>query len=267
MLDGLRLYFRYVSVSLRSQLEYPASFVMMTLGNLASTVIEFLGILALFSRFGTLRDWTLPEIALFYGMVNVAFAISEAAARGFDIFHRQVKSGDFDRILLRPRSTVLQVMGTEFQLMRVGRFAQGLVVLLWGAKQLELSVNATVPFLMAASILGGAFLFSGLFVLRATLAFWSVESLELVNAVTYGGVQVAQMPVTIYRKWFRNFFIWIIPLATINYFPLMVILHRSDPLSTPAWFAWLSPLVGVLFFFVSLGVWNFGVRHYHSTGS
>lgn len=267
MRDAWHLYLHYVSISLRSQLQYPTSFIMMVIGHMATTAIDFLGIWGLFARFGSLQDWTLPEVALFYGMVHLAFAISEAAARGFDIFYRQVKSGDFDRILLRPRSAVLQVIGTEFQLMRIGRFMQGLVVLLWGAKQLEDVLNGRAIFLIAASIIGGAFLFSGLFVLQATLSFWSVDSLELVNTVTYGGVQAAQVPVTIYRKRFRNFFIWIVPLATINYFPLTAILHRPDPLGTPIWIAWLSPVLGLAFFLLCLRIWTFGVKHYHSTGS
>ena len=68
MRDGIGLYLHYVSISLRSQLQYPASFVMMAVGNLVINGLEFLGIWALFSRFGTLRDWTHPEVALFYGI-------------------------------------------------------------------------------------------------------------------------------------------------------------------------------------------------------
>ena len=267
MRDGIGLYLHYVSISLRSQLQYPASFVMMAVGNLVINGLEFLGIWALFSRFGTLRDWTLPEVALFYGIVHIAFAISEAAARGFDILHRQIKSGEFDRILLRPRSTVLQVMGLEFQLLRIGRITQALVVLCWGISNLEIALTFPQILLILAAILGGSLLFSGLFVLQATLSFWSVESLELVNLVTYGGVETAQVPMAIYRKWFQSFFTWIIPLATINYFPLMAILKRPDPLGTPLWLSWFSPLAGLLFFVGCLQIWNFGVQHYHSTGS
>lgn len=267
MRDAIRLYLRYVSISLRSQLQYPASFLMMSVGNLAITAIEFLGIWALFSRFGSLGEWTLPEVALFYGMVHMAFAISEAAARGFDILHRQVRSGDFDRILLRPRSTVLQVMGLEFQLLRVGRFTQGLVVLGWGISNLDMTLTIAQVFLIIAAILGGSLLFSGLFVLQATLSFWSVDSLEVVNLTTYGGVETAQIPISIYRGWFRSFFTWIIPLATINYFPLMAILDHPDPLRIPLWLSWFSPLAGLLFFVLCLQIWDVGVRHYHSTGS
>ncbi|NMB47041.1 MAG: ABC transporter permease [Firmicutes bacterium] len=267
MRDGISLYFRYISLSWRSQLQYPASFIMMALGNLVITAIEFLGIWALFARFGSLGEWTLPEVALFYGMVHMAFAISEALARGFDTLHRYVRSGEFDRILLRPRSTVLQVMGLEFQLLRVGRFAQGLVVLIGGMSSLQMQLAFTQVLLIMAAILGGSLLFSGLFVLQATLSFWSVDSLEVVNLTTYGGVETAQVPISVYRGWFRSFFTWIIPLATINYFPLMAILDHADPLHLPSWLSWLSPLVGLAFFLICLQIWNWGVKHYHSTGS
>ena len=39
------------------------------------------------------------------------------------------------------------------------------------------------------AVAGGVALFVGILVLQATLAFWTVESLEIVNVLTYGGVQ------------------------------------------------------------------------------
>ena len=47
------------------------------------TGIEFLGIWALFDRFGQVRGWTLPQVALFYGMISITLAISDAIGRGF----------------------------------------------------------------------------------------------------------------------------------------------------------------------------------------
>ncbi len=126
MLDSFRLYFRYIGISIRGQMQYRASFVMLSAGHFFVTGIEFLGIWAMFDRFGSLRGWSLAEVAMFYGMINVAFACADGFARGFDIFPQMVKSGDFDRLLLRPRSTALQVAAQELQLMRVGRLMQGL---------------------------------------------------------------------------------------------------------------------------------------------
>jgi ABC-2 type transport system permease protein len=91
--------------------------------------------------------------------------------------------------------------------------------------------------------------------------------LEIVNCATYGGVETAQFPVNIYRPWFRAVFTFVIPLATINYFPIQALLNLADPLGSPRWIQWISPLAGVLFFLVCLEGWRFGVKHYTSTGS
>ncbi len=267
MLDAFRLYSRYIGISFRSQMQYRASFLMMSAGQFLLIGIEFLSIWVLFERFGSIQGWKLAEVALFYGMVNMAFATAEAVARGFDSFANLVKSGDFDRVLLRPRSTALQLVGQELQLRRIGRFLQGLVVLLWAASALEIAWSPARVALIIASVLGGACLFFGLIVLQATLAFWTTETLEIMNTLTHGGVIAAQYPLEIYRPWFRKFFTFVVPLACVNYFPGLAILGRSDPLGTPVLFQWLAPGVGVVFLIVALQVWKIGVRHYRSTGS
>lgn len=267
MRDSLSVYARYVGASMCSQMQYRASFIMAAAGQFLGTGIEFLGLWALFSRFGSLREWTMPEVALFYGMVNCAFALSEAFARGFDTFNGMVRTGDFDRVLLRPRSTVLQVAARELQLMRIGRLSQGLFVLIYAACALDVAWTPAKVALVAASLVGGACAFSGLFVLQATMCFWSTETLEVMNTMTYGGVEAAQYPLTIYTSWFRRFFTFVVPLACINYFPAHAILGREDTLGTPPIVHWCAPLIGVAFLAVTLQVWRFGVRHYRSTGS
>jgi ABC-2 type transport system permease protein len=248
-------------------MQYRASFIMLALGHLAITGIEFLGILVLFHRFGSLRSWELVEVAFMYGVVNIAFSISDAASRGFDTFGIMVKSGEFDRLLTRPRSTALQLAGQELTLRRVGRLAQGLFILIWASYALDIDWTAARVALVFAAVFGGAALFSGLVILQATLAFWTTETLEIMNTVTYGGVETTQYPLVIYRPWFRDIFIYVVPLATVSYFPTLAILGRPDSLGTPVLFQYLSPLIGVGFLIITLQVWQFGVRHYRSTGS
>ena len=266
-MNNLRLYFRYTAISVRGQMQYRASFVMMSLGQLLITGVEFLGIWALFQRFGSLRGWTLPQVALLYGMVNVAFALADAFGRGFDLFAEMIRLGDFDRLLLRPRDTALQVGAREFVLMRIGRLLQGLVVLSWGAARLNIAWTAPKMALLIAAILGGACMFYGLFVLQATLSFWTIESLEIMNTVTYGGTETAQYPLPIYQGWFRRFFTWVVPLACVNYLPAQAILGRPDPLGAPPALQWTAPAVGIAFLLLCLQAWKLGVRHYRSTGS
>jgi ABC-2 type transport system permease protein len=267
MVNGCQLYLRYIGLSFRAQMQYRASFVMSTLGHMLATGIEFLAVWALFDRFGSLEEWTLPEVALFYGIVHVAFSLTDATARGFDSFAAMVKAGDFDRLLLRPRSTVLQLAGQELVLRRAGRLGQGLVILLWAASALGIVWSPARVALVLYCIVGGACLFYGLFVLQATMAFWTTESLEIVNTVTYGGVETAQFPLTIYKRWFRRFFTFVVPLACVNYYPVAALVGR--PAAGGGWLAlqYAAPGVGVLFLLVTLRIWHFGVRHYRSTGS
>jgi ABC-2 type transport system permease protein len=265
--SDLRLYFRYVGSSIRSQLQYRASFLLQTFGQCAVTGIEFVGIWALFHRFGELRGWSLPEAAMFYGMISITFAIADAFARGFDAFGNMVKNGEFDRLLVRPRSTVLQLIGQELTLRRAGRFIQGAVVLGWAAAAADVNWSIWVLALLCLAVVGGVCLFTGLVVLQATSTFWTTESLEIWNAFTYGGVTMSQYPIAIYRPWFRRMFTYVIPLACVNYFPVMAVLQRTDPIGTPTLLGWVAPVAGIAFLAASLQVWKVGVLHYQSVGS
>ena len=265
---GLALYGRFVSVSIQAQLQYRTSFVLMTIGHFVTSVVEALGLWALFDRFGMLGQWSLAQVAFLYGIVNVAFPISEAVARGFDIFGRDfVKTGNFDRLLLRPRSTVLQLAGHDFQLQRIGRLLQGLIVLGIAIWLLDVDWRAHQILLLLFTIASGVVFFYALFIFQATLSFWTTESLELMNTLTYGGVETAQYPLAIYRPGFRRFFTFVVPLGCISYFPALAILGINDPLGSTRLMQWLAPLAGFVFFAGALVAWQFGIRHYTSTGS
>ena len=128
-MNDFLLYLRYISVSFKSQMQYKVSFWLQVIGQLLVTAVEFFGVWALFSRFNSIGTWTLNEVALFYGTINISFACADALGRGFDSFSTIIKSGDFDRLLVRPRTTALQLLGKEFTLKRIGRFFQGMVVM------------------------------------------------------------------------------------------------------------------------------------------
>ncbi|MGK3985907.1 ABC-2 family transporter protein [Sorangium sp. So ce136] len=121
--------------------------------------------------------------------------------------------------------------------------------------------------LLAGAIGGGACVFYGLLVLQATLCFWTVESLEIMNTLTYGGTKAAQYPLTLYGDWFRRFFTFVVPLAFVSYIPAGALLARPTVPALPEAVRWASPVVGVAFLLVSLRIWRFGERRYQSTGS
>jgi len=264
--DALRLYFRLLGVSLKSQMEYRVSFLMQGTGIMLIFLIELAGILALFDRFGRLGTWSLPEVALLYGMVHTSFSLAELSGRGFDEFSGHVRTGDFDRILLRPRSTLLQVAGLKLPLHRLGRHLQGVVVLLWALWALGIPLTPARISLLALAVTGGAMTFYGVFILYAVVCFWTVESLEMMNIVTHGGLEAGQYPLDIYRPWLRRVF-YVVPVACAAWLPSFAILGRTPPPGIPVLLPWLAPLAGPAFLLVAARTWEFGVRRYRSTGS
>jgi ABC-2 type transport system permease protein len=264
---ALALYGRYIAISMRGQLQYRASFAMQVTGQLVGTAVEFLGMWALFDRFGALGPWSLAQVAFFYGIADVSFAVATAFSRGFDLFGAMVKSGDFDRLLLRPRSTVLQLLGQELTLMRVGRLAQGLVILTWASQAAGVDWSAARVGLLLAALTGGVCLYTGIVVLQATSTFWTVETLEVWSSFTYGGNYASQYPLPIYRRWFRGVLLTVLPLGCVVYLPAVAILDAADPLGTPVALQWAAPVAGVAFLLLSLQIWKLGVRRYSSTGS
>lgn len=263
------LYLRMVVVSIKAQMQYKMSFFLSAVGQFVTTGVEISGIWALFTRFGNLEHWNVAQVCLFYGLVNVSFAVADALSTGFDQFgNLYVKTGHFDRLLVRPRSLFLQLMGQELALRRVGRFAQGLVVLVWALYTLDLEPGFYRLSMLLITMVGSVCFFLALLIFGATLSFWSTESLELMNTLTYGGVESAQYPMAIYEAWFRKFFTYVVPLACISYFPVVAILGIDDPVGSSRLFQTLAPLAGCAFLFIAMGVFqSIGVRHYTSTGS
>jgi ABC-2 type transport system permease protein len=207
----------------------------------------------------------LDEIALLYGLVHVSFALSEGAARGSDTFHLLVRWKDFDRLLVPPRPTGLQVAGQEWQLMRVGRPAQGAVVLAWACHALEFHTAPAAAAAVLWTCLGCTCIFAGLPVLQATFAFRTVEGLNVFNAVTYGGVETAQYPLEICWESLRTLFVPVIPLARVSYHAAhLLLLRRSLPLA--ALLLRVAPGAGNLVLLAALGACRFGERRNQSAG-
>ena len=263
----LKLYFNLISAILRSQMQYRASFIMQIISQFIVTFTDFIAIMFIFGKFSDIKGWSLWEVGLLYGMTSVSFAISEMTARGFDMFSRMIRLGDFDRVLLRPAGVFIQLMTADFDLRKLGRILQGLLVLVIAWRMLGLGLNLSKIAFLIAAIINGIIFYMAILIAGATVCFWSVESTELPNMFTYGGVEATSYPIPIYRRWFRNILIFVVPLAFVNYFPALYILDMPDPLGLPYCIRFLFPLASIAAMTLAVRFWNYGVQHYQSTGS
>jgi ABC-2 type transport system permease protein len=263
----LDLYRRLIGVQLRSQLAYRVSFLMgvlsVGLGNLA----EFATLALVLARFEGIGAWGMREIAFLYGMVSTAFGIMDLVFGGFDpqSFGRAVRRGTFDLFLLRPIDLTLQVLGSTFELRRLGRIGQGAAILIIALPRVQWTLLkvAYLPVVLASLVL----FYGALFVAGATITFWTIQSIEAMNILTYGGSEMMSYPMHIYGRDLRRFFTYIVPAVFLNYYPSLYFLDLPDPFGMPAYAPFLAPLVAAAMMAAALAFWRFGIRHYASTGT
>jgi ABC-2 type transport system permease protein len=247
---------------------YPTAFMLRFASQFLITISEFGGLFALFARFRHIGHWHFADVALFYGAVSTSFALAEMTSRGFEMFGPQfVKTGDFDRILLRPRAETLQLAGFEFGFTSVGRVLQGLFALAIAVHLLPIDWNVARVTTLLWAITGGFALFWAILILQATLSFWTVEALEVTNTLTYGGVEAGQYPLDVYAAWFRKFLLFVVPIGCVSYLPIASLLGRASITGVPSYVADLAPCAAFIFLALSLAAWRAGVAHYTSTGS
>jgi len=258
----VKLYLRYLSMHLRTAMEYKASFWSGTLGQFLVSFSAYLTVRFLMDRFGAVEGFTYAEVLLCFGAVLMAFALAECFARGFDTFSRLIGNGQFDRMMVRPRSLIFQVLATKVEFTRLGRFLQAALVLAWAVARAPVAWTPARALVLAEMILCGAALFGALFLCYAGLCFFTTEGLEVVNILTDGSREFGAYPLSVYGKTALRFYTYLVPLACVQYYPLLWLLGRD----VPAWYA-LLPLGGAAFLLPAYGLWRLGLRHYKSTGS
>jgi ABC-2 type transport system permease protein len=265
----LDIYRRLISVQIRSQLQYRTSFLLDTFATGFMDGISFLTIALIMQRFEGIGGWSLAEVAFLYGMVELAFGVMDMFFSGFDPanFGRQVRLGAFDQLLLRPISVTLQVLGSQFIIRRLGRIAQGLAVLVFAMVSLNIHWSLAKLLYMPAVVASLVCFFGGLFIVGATITFWTVDSIEVINIFTYGGSEMMAYPMHIYPDWMRRFFTYIIPAIFLNYAPALYFLDKPDPLGLPSFAAFLAPVAGLAILLAAFLFWQYGMRHYQSTGT
>lgn len=266
---ALSLYRRLIGIRIRSQMQYRVSFLLELLTTAIGSGIAFLTVALVLERFHKVGGWTLGEIALLYGSVETAFGAMDMIFSGFDphIFGNQVRLGTLDQMLLRPVSVTLQVFGSEFLLRRIGRIIQGLIVLVLGLAWVDITWTPHKLLLLPVMLVSTVCFFGGLFIIGSTITFWTVDSIEAINILTYGGTEMLAYPMHIYPTWMVRFFTFIVPAIFLNYYPVVFLLGKPDPYHMPGFAAFLSPVVGLGVLAASLLFWRFGIRYYQSTGT
>lgn len=260
-------YWLLIVMWIRSALAYPASFVLMLVSSMLVTLTDFVSVLMIFSHITSFGGFSLGEMGLLYATASMTLGIADLFTGSIERVGERIRTGSFDAYLIRPVPAFLQTAADGFALRRVGRPIQAGAVLVFALTMVDVDWTVARGIMLVVSVIAGSVIFGTLFVFGAAFQFVSVDSAELANSVTYGGQALAQFPLPVFGKEIVRAVTFVVPIAFVNYYPVLFVLGKPAPLGLPSWIGVLSPLVAAVMVALASLAWRAGLRRYRSTGS
>lgn len=254
----MKLYFTYLRLHIKRQVHYRLSFLFITFGQFCFTSTSLFMIYFLMENTPELFGFTRNEVLIAGAIINLSYALSECFARGFDQFGSLIKTGDFDRLIVRPVNEVTQVFMNTIDFTRLGRFSVALVTLIIVAYPYPWTTWLYFLFL----VLTGAMLYTCIFILIGAVCFYTTENLEVFNILTDGSKEFGKVPYGFYGESLLKFLTFVFPLALVQYYPLLAILNKVDQ----PFYLW-TPVMAYLFMIPTAFAWTVARRHYQSSGN
>ncbi len=262
-MTSFNLYCKYIRMNFLSGLQYKG-WPIMVIQVFIVTLTDPIALIFMFSRFGNIGEWTMERLLLIYAIAVTSFGLAETFCRGFDYFPwKMIRSGDFDRVLLRPRSLIVQIAGSYFHIHRIARVISGIFAIIWCLHRMKVEVSPMDIVVLIFALAGGFLTYSGVFIFSSGIAFFTIQALDWIYIFTNASYQVTRCPIEYMPKALRYLFTFFMPMLVISYYPASAICGWGESyykglLAMPA---------GLAFLILSSFVWRFGVRHYKSTGS
>jgi ABC-2 type transport system permease protein len=218
--------------------------------------------------FPDINGWKPSELMFMFSLLFSTYGILIVFSTGLRDFDATVRSGSFDRYLLRPRGLLFQIIASDADwFAAIGHGGLGVCLFLVSASAIGVPWRpATVAYYLAAMV-GGVLIQGAIFLVFAALSLRFIKT-ESLREVAYWNVRkFAVYPISVFPKFIQGVLIYVVPFAFVNYFPAQFILRKQDMAQYPEWFMYITPIVGVSLLALAYLFWKGSLRQYQSSGS
>ncbi len=268
MKDIVHLVGVYTKTTAKSWFQYRVDAL---LRSLAVFLRESTGIIVIYftlQKFDTLNGWNIYELLFLYSLLFLTYGIMIVFFTGLRDFGRTVRSGGFDRFILRPRGLLFQLIFANADwFAAVGHGGLGVVLFLVSAGKVGIVWNVWKVLYYLFAVAGGVLIQGAVFLVLATLNIYLLETGSLKELLYFNMRKFAGYPISIFHKAVQFIMIYIMPFAFVNYFPAQYLLRKEDMAGYPQVFLYLTPVVGVGMYLAAYSFWRFSVKYYKSSGN
>jgi ABC-2 type transport system permease protein len=265
-MQTLRIALALAAADLRGSMQYRANFIAQIVVGVVWQCTGFLFLWVVLSRFNTLAGWTLGSVAFLYALRLSAHALDSIFFLPLEYLSWQIRQGEVDRYLVRPLPPLLQIITSHISLVVFGDTLSAVILLVAATTLAPVDWSPVAVLYLVLAMIGGALIESALKLIAASLAFRALNTDALGEFIDSFFATFGNYPLKIYGPVLQSAFTFVLPLAFVAYFPAAVLVNRTGDLLVPALVAYLSPLVGVLWFAAAYWFFNHELRCYQSSG-
>lgn len=264
---GPAAYLLLVRTWMRASSQYRVSLLLTSLAQILTTCLDLVAILVIYTQVQTLAGFTLPETLYLYGTTRLAFALSDVVASGVETLPTMIRLGNFDLALIRPASSLAQVLADQFTPKRFGKLIAPIVTLTWALATVHVHWTALKLTICVSTVICGFIIYCAIWVLTGCISFVAVDAQEVANSFTYGSEFATEYPITIFGKPLGLALTFVLPVAFVTWQPSLYVLGHADPFGLPGFLRFASPLAAALLSGLAALGWRGCIRRYRSTGS
>jgi ABC-2 type transport system permease protein len=256
------IYFRCLGQQMKAILAYEADFAILMFSAALVQLVGFAFIWAIFQRIPSVNGWTFWQVVMMYALIFVTEGVGSLFFEGTWRVSQLVYTGQFDQILLRPVSPIVQVLAGAVGYNGLGNIATGmtLIVIAMANAPVQWTPGRLAMFgilLVSASIIRVAINLGS-----AASAFWVKTPWSMIPVFVHQLGDFAKYPITIYSVGVQALIVIAVPFAFISFFPTAYV-FRVEAWSLAGL---LTPLVAIYCMAMAVVLFRIGLRRYESTG-
>lgn len=219
-------------------------------------------------KFDTLSGWNIYEMLFLCSLIFMTYGIMIIFFTEIRDFGKTVRDGSFDRFLLRPRGLLFQILFSNADwFASIGQGGLGVALFIVSAGKVGVSWNAENICYYILTVAGGVLIQGAIFLFLAALNIYLLETNSLKELLYWNMRKFAGYPISIFGKLIQTIMIYIMPFAFVNYFPAQYLLRKNDMNQYPAFYMYLTPVIGIVMYILSYLFWRYSIRFYKSSGN
>lgn len=263
MLKEIKLYPKYVSMSLRSTLSYKAEAIISIIGFLITNLALLASTYLMLETIPEFGDWSFSRIAVLYGFMLIPKSVDHVLTDDIWLLGwRGVRRGELDVYLTRPLNPLFQYVAKTFKWDGLGELIVGIALICIFVPTANIAWNAsTIIALIICSMLA-TFCFFDIKLLFSSLAFWTTNA-GMIATIIYNMSDYAKYPLKYMGAALRYIMFFVIPFGLFLYYPFELLYSGGN-----VWIAvGASALAALILTTIAFTVYHFGIKRYDSTGT